>query len=277
MKMITVATMAILATGIAIGDSTPPLPIAPTAAPTEQQQKRRRRKHITPEMQMQKFGGFVTAPYDGRHCYVMNAQKRVQATVLEWFVQQVSQVLSLPVHVEPFDADGKDTFAPIKTAWSSCKKTGAVLSVVDSPGWTTVLVAPEDGWAQVNIAALAKDGPSAEVLEGRVKKELWRAFVQMFGGGNSYLAGDLMRPINSLKDLDAFPNLVPGPEPFNAVLDGARARGISVVRRTTYKAACEEGWAAAPTNQHQKAIWDKVHEMPTEPIKIKPETKKVTE
>ncbi len=45
--------------------------------------------------------------------------------------------------------------------------------------------------------------------------------------------------------------------------------------RTTYRKACEEGWAPAPTNDVQKAIWDKVHEMPTEPIKIKPETKKV--
>ena len=30
-------------------------------------------------------------------------------------------------------------------------------------------------------------------------------------------------------------------------------------------------------NEYQKAIWDKVHAMPTAPIKIKPETKKVKE
>ena len=43
---------------------------------------------------------------------------------------------------------------------------------------------------------------------------------------------------------------------------------------STYKKACEEGWAPNPTNEFQKAIWDKVHELPTEPIKIKPEEKK---
>ena len=45
-------------------------------------------------------------------------------------------------------------------------------------------------------------------------------------------------------------------------------------RRTTYLKACEEGWAAPPADKFQQAIWDKVHAMPTEPIKIKPEEKK---
>ena len=127
---------------------------------------------------------------------------------------------------------------------------------------------------QVNVAALAKDNPSAEVLEARVKKELWRAFVLLFGGGNANLAGDLMRPINSLTDLDAYPVLAPGPEPFNAVMTGARTRGITFIRRTTYKSACEEGWAPAPTNEFQKAIFDQVkadkERGPTNPITIPP-------
>jgi hypothetical protein len=50
--------------------------------------------------------------------------------------------------------------------------------------------------------------------------------------------------------------------------------GVLPAQRATYLKACEEGWAPAPTNDVQKAIWDKVHAMPTEPIKIKPETKK---
>jgi pyruvate kinase len=98
---------------------------------------------------------------------------------------------------------------------------------VDIPGWTSILVAPEDGWVQVNIAALAKDSPKTDVLEDRTKKELWRAFVMLFGGGNARFGKDLMRPVDSLADLDAFPNLVPGPEPFNAVLDGADAVMLS--------------------------------------------------
>ena len=34
------------------------------------------------------------------------------------------------------------------------------------------------------------------------------------------------------------------------------ASRIAPIRRTTYKVACEEGWAPPPTNEFQRAIWD---------------------
>ena len=42
----------------------------------------------------------------------------------------------------------------------------------------------------------------------------------------------------------------------------------------TYKEACEEGWAPAPTNEIQKAIWDKVRATPKNPMKIEFDPKK---
>ena len=42
-----------------------------------------------------------------------------------------------------------------------------------------------------------------------------------------------------------------------AVIDGARARGITPIYRTTYRQACIEGWAPAPTNDFQKAIFER--------------------
>ena len=57
-----------------------------------------------------------------------------------------------------------------------------------------------------------------------------------------------------------------------------RPRGSGCFRgreaRVPYLVAVQEGWAPQPTNDVQKAIWDKVHALPTEPIKIKPEEKK---
>ena len=68
------------------------------------------------------------------------------------------------------------------------------------------------------------------------------------------------------------------PEPFNAVLTAAKARAITPVPRTTYRRACYEGWAPAPTNEFQKAIWEKVkadrERGPTTPITIPPPTQK---
>ena len=47
-------------------------------------------------------------------------------------------------------------------------------------------------------------------------------------------------------------------EPFMSMRDCFPKMGISPYRRVTYKMAVKEGWAPAPTNDYQKAIWDKV-------------------
>ena len=50
--------------------------------------------------------------------------------------------------------------------------------------------------------------------------------------------------------------------------------GFAPYRRTTYKRACKEGWAPAPTNDFQRAVWEKIKaeqgEKPTNPIRILP-------
>ena len=45
-------------------------------------------------------------------------------------------------------------------------------------------------------------------------------------------------------------------------------RGCQHGKRAVYRKACMDGWAPAPTNEYQKAIWDQVHAIPTKPIKI---------
>lgn len=43
-----------------------------------------------------------------------------------------------------------------------------------------------------------------------------------------------------------------------ALLTSAKNRGIPQLERTTYRLAVKEGWAPAPTNDIQRAVWDKV-------------------
>ena len=43
--------------------------------------------------------------------------------------------------------------------------TGAMIAVIDNPAQPTILVAPEDGWATLNVAKLKSDKPSAELLK----------------------------------------------------------------------------------------------------------------
>ena len=49
-----------------------------------------------------------------------------------------------------------------------------------------------------------------------------------------------------------------GPQVMGTALSQAKAMGIGLVRRTTYKKACEEGWAPPPTDEFQKAVAEKV-------------------
>ncbi len=262
MKRIVFCMVAAAAAAV-IGQNVPP---APAPVPSRQSLEKRA-KRMSPEEVMKRVGGFLTPPYNGSYCYVVNAQSRVGEEAFDWVLGQLHQVLGLP-----FRKERRATFEAGQT--DGLEKVGAVISIVDMPNRPSLLIAPEDGWAQVNIAALAKDNPSPETLGVRAKKELWRSFVILFGGGNSRFHDDLMRPIASLKDLDSSPNLVSSPEPFNAVTEGAAARGITPLYRVTYKRACKEGWAPAPTNEYQKAIFDQVkadkERGPTNPITIPP-------
>lgn len=77
-----------------------------------------------------------------------------------------------------------------------------------------------------------------------------------------------MDPVLSASELDKIPVDVIGLDVLPAVSRAAEQFGIGRFRRTTYLKACQEGWASAPTNDIQKAIWNKVHEVPDKPIKI---------
>lgn len=149
----------------------------------------------------------------------------------------------------------------------------ATLFVIDDPSLPAILVAPENRWAFVNVAPITKEQRPA-FLEARVKKELSRGFAYLCGAANSQYPQALTRGIVNHSDLDKNVDMglpVDVLQRFRGYMETLDVRPAQV---STYQKACREGWAPAPTNDVQKAIWDKVHAMPTEPLKIKPETKK---
>jgi len=207
-------------------------------------------------------GGLLFKPSSGKDIFIVNDQMRIKK---ESFFNEgqhsISGLLSYPIHVVSPDAD--------------VSNAGLVITLSDNANSPALMVAPEVPWAGVNVGALAADKPSEAILASRVQKEIWRAFLYAAGAANSTMQPCLMRTVRKPSDLDAHDNLVPKPDVLQRVLVGAKGLGISQIKPYTYRQACEEGWAPAPTNDIQKAIWDKIHAMPTEPLKIKPETKKV--
>jgi hypothetical protein len=79
--------------------------------------------------------------------------------------------------------------------------------------------------------------------------------------------------IGVICDLDLVEEFIPGDTAYACVARLIKV-GVTPIRLVTYAKACKEGWAPQPTNDVQKAIWDKVHAMPATPMKIEFDPKK---
>lgn len=144
--------------------------------------------------------------------------------------------------------------------------------VVSCPSLPPMLAAPEERWALVNVQRLKEKLPDnvlgERVFAARCRSEILRAFALACGSWTSQYPGNILTA-TSVTDLD-FCN--PDKMVFDMVQRCTKylaSIGVTPSRKASYQVACQEGWAPAPTNDVQQAIWDKVHEMPTEPIKIK--------
>jgi len=201
-------------------------------------------------------GGLVERVEEGPACLFLNMQGRVPEAVLADAPAQVSKMLRIAVTLEGMKAP-KDPMAAVQKRLEG-KGVAAVVGVCDTPGLPALLIAPESRWALVNVAALAADKPSAETLAARVRKEQWRAFAHLMGAADSDFEHCLMKPVHSLAGLDALTAPSVCPEPFGKIIANAGRLGVRPVRLVPYRKACEEGWAPAPTNDIQRAIWDEV-------------------
>lgn len=191
-------------------------------------------------------GGWVERAAEGKTIRIVNAQKTAGEGGVRSAMASLRDALLFSMECIPGEAG---------RSYRPDAKAGAVVTLVDRPeDGTTFIVAPEQAWAEINVAALAKDKPSAEVLDRRVHKEIWRSVAIILGASNSMNQPCVMRQINTLADLDATKMMSACPEPYNAMIMASKALGIGRVYRTTYKRACIEGWAPDPTNEIQKAL-----------------------
>ena len=136
-----------------------------------------------------------------------------------------------------------------------------------------ILVAPENRWAIVNIAPIATEQRPA-YFEARVKKELTRGFSYLCGATNSQFPRALTRGIVDHADLDKNPDFGLPIDVLQRFRTYMETLGVRPAVISTYRKACQEGWAPAPTNEVQQAVWDKIHTIPAEPMKIEFDPKK---
>ena len=196
-------------------------------------------------------GGLVERAVPGKTVRVVDAQRTFPHEIVETAARGVRLRSLLPFAVETGCASAGE--GVWRMAPSAAADAGAAVLVVDDTSLPLVVASPDARWAIANVAALRG---MPEHAEARLEKLLWNAVARALGTGATG-DGGVIAPFSSVTSLDALPD-VPGPASHNALMDAARVQGIGLIRLATYRTACEEGWAPAPTNDVQRAIWEHV-------------------
>ena len=224
------------------------------------------------ERVMKKTGGFIHQEAEGPQALLVDARQKPTLTL-----DEVARVYRLATHLEAQvrkeARGGANPLAFARKMLEERKPLMLVAIIEGSEDLPALSVYPEERVGIVNADKL-RGGDDPSLPEMRVSKEVWRAIGFVGGLGFSPAENDIMQPIYTVKELDA--NRYPFIQPMNmARMQGMWKRfGVRKERRIPYRVAVQEGWAAQPTNDYQKAVWQEVRALPEKPIKIEYDSSK---
>ena len=201
-------------------------------------------------------GGLLLRKISGKVIAVRNAQTSIPSAALEAAADHARRTTYLPVVIIAKDEKRNDVAAEVM--------------LTDAPvrAGQTVVVAPEQHFAELATSWLVADSPENGTRDERIKAELTRVVLMTLGCGISPFQPDLMCYVSSLKALDRLSRATIGPATRSVFEETRQRLNIEKIAFATYRQACQEGWAPAPSNDEQKAIWKEVHELPSAPITI---------
>lgn len=227
------------------------------------------------EMMDRRSGGLVTPKTNGRTFLLVDA-RGADDGFLDVFMPTMKRQFHLAATplAKPLP-DGADLFDFARSC--KTKNSPAVVLIVDVKDKPTLSAYPEDAVGIVNAASLKTD--DASLFVERLSKETWRGIALALGGfstaaPNGKIVKSILSPVYGVKDLDALKVSVLSPNQCSAVYESVSSIGLQAAKPALYTVACRQGWAPAPTNDIQKAIWDKVHAVPATPMKIEFDPKK---
>ena len=230
-----------------------------------------------PDAHTKPSGGIVEKPYYGNYFRVINAQGAVANDSIRGFLLKMKMETLLPFELRVGKPVNVEAAKAMAEHLINENRVGAGIVIVDDTTRNMYIESTEGRWAILNISPLKTDNPNAKTMEMRCAKMLWRTAARALGVGYTAHDVSVLKPFSTLEELDSNPEMKPAPDGSNAMLRNASGYGITPLTIASYRTACRNGWAPTPTNDIQKAIWNEIHKMPTAPIKIKPETKKVRE
>lgn len=265
-----VLTLILLATGVAVAEEDIRSKFGPRDTGISEEERIKRRDQKRHEKLLRTGGrAYKMSCMKGSFLFVNN-QNSVSQDKMDDIIDGLKKALRCDFRFT--NVVDKVTLSNISSQLALLKTNGAVF-IIDDETLPTILTAPESRWALINIRALSADKPTADTLSERVHRELWRAFAYLCGS-NSLNQYCVVQPAFSLYELDAIRAKSLSEDPLMRSEIGLKAMGVTPYEITTYRQACEEGWAHAPTNEYQKAIWEETRKLPEKPIKIEFDPKK---
>ena len=224
------------------------------------------------ERVLKKTGGFVEAEAKGVSVLVLDTRLKPGGAALQ-FEDVFSSLSKTNVKVERKPLEPGESALDKAASMLGSEKAAYAIAIIEDDARRGLAVYPEDRLAVVN-AARYRGGDDPLRPEVRVHKEIWRALGFMAGIGYAPFENDVMQPVFSIGELDAQQYQVMQPMNFQKMYATLKNFGVTRARRVPYRLACKEGWAPAPTNEYQKAIWDEFHQLPTKPVTIEYDPKR---
>lgn len=217
-------------------------------------------------------GGLVFSEPTGKRICLLNAQDIVSTNVLKKAADRVIAEIHAPIEI--VTVRDKGAVAAEMDAAQNNPMFATLVAFVEGNGESITRPDPDNGRCIVDVKALTKDGADAARVEERVKKCVWRSVGFVLGAGMSVGTWSVLGRARTLAELDAISATSPAPEQHNSMVYNSKKLGIVPVNVATYRTACQQGWAKPPKNEEQKKVWDEVHAIPKNPMKVEFDPKK---
>lgn len=201
-----------------------------------------------------KTGGLVEPPADARNVVLLDAREKDMSTLTN-LADAAERLVAVGCEIRKIKIAATDD--PWKLALAVKQKgAGAVVLFYERADVPVLSAFPEDAIVLVNLQPL--QNPEYVVYRRRLVKEFWRALAFAIGGyGNPMQMGSALQPAFSIKDLDEIRGVTLTPLQINAIAAVKSRLGIYGKRAVPYSRACREGWAPSPTNDVQKALFER--------------------
>lgn len=195
---------------------------------------------------------------------ILDARKEADVELFRPVAMELRKFCQVNVEIAKApEGAGRDVLGAIRKSGGN---VGVV--IVEDQDKPKLIVAPDDGYAVVNASKLVVGVEKSRLAQLRIQKEAMRAVGFVASGMSSQYFESLAGPIANPSELDKYDGLT---FPFDITVtykNYLAPFGVTPFGTATYKKAVQEGWAPQPTNDIQKAIWDKLLAIPQKPIKI---------